>query len=188
MKAILMSIQSKWLAKIIDGDKSAELRKRFPKDYRGWVYLYCTKAKPYLLRFFWRYFMSKRARAFEGKKTGEYEAIQLMINERLLRMSDFLLENDYSDVLGESIGYFYGLENDSSYSFIGLVLLSRVELESVAYKATTLPLSYRSLTRRAKRTTNQIKSSRFEVVLVASIFMRLFLQALLLCTQGNVGL
>lgn len=62
--------------------------------------------------------MSKRARAFEGKKTGEYEAIQLMINERLLRMSDFLLENDYSDVLGESIGYFYGLENDSSYSFI----------------------------------------------------------------------
>jgi predicted transcriptional regulator len=42
MKAILMSIQSKWLAKILDGEKTIELRKRFPKDYRGWVYAYCT--------------------------------------------------------------------------------------------------------------------------------------------------
>ena len=44
MKSILMSIQSKWLAKILNGEKTVELRKRFPKDYRGWVYLYCTKA------------------------------------------------------------------------------------------------------------------------------------------------
>lgn len=56
MKAILMSIQSKWLAKILNGEKTVELRKRFPKDYRGWVYLYCTKAKPYLIRFFGRHF------------------------------------------------------------------------------------------------------------------------------------
>lgn len=48
MKAILMSIQSKWLCEILNGRKTIELRKRFPKDYRGWVYLYCTKAKPYL--------------------------------------------------------------------------------------------------------------------------------------------
>lgn len=48
MKAILMSIQSKWLVKILNGWKTVELRKRFPKDFRGWVYLYCTKAKPYL--------------------------------------------------------------------------------------------------------------------------------------------
>lgn len=48
MKAILMSIQSKWLAKILNGEKTVELRKRFPKDYRGWVYLYCTLGRPYL--------------------------------------------------------------------------------------------------------------------------------------------
>lgn len=58
MKAILMSIQSKWLCEILDGLKTAELRKRFPKDYRGWVYLYCTKGKPYLLRLFGRYFIT----------------------------------------------------------------------------------------------------------------------------------
>ena len=60
MKSILMSIQSKWLAKILDGEKTIELRKRFPKDFRGWVYLYCTKDKKQPLASFrfiegWRY-------------------------------------------------------------------------------------------------------------------------------------
>jgi len=43
MKAILMSIRPKWVAKILNGEKTEEIRKRFPKDYRGWVYMYCTK-------------------------------------------------------------------------------------------------------------------------------------------------
>lgn len=38
-----MSIKSKWVAKILNGEKTIEIRKRFPKDYRGWVYIYCTK-------------------------------------------------------------------------------------------------------------------------------------------------
>lgn len=43
MKSILMSIRPKWVAKILNGEKTLELRKSFPKDYRGWVYIYCTK-------------------------------------------------------------------------------------------------------------------------------------------------
>lgn len=43
MKAILMSIKPEWVAKILNGEKTIEVRKRFPKDYRGWVYIYCTK-------------------------------------------------------------------------------------------------------------------------------------------------
>ena len=39
-----MSIKPKWVAKILNGEKTLELRKSFPKDYRGWVYIYCTKA------------------------------------------------------------------------------------------------------------------------------------------------
>ena len=42
-KAILMSIQPKWVAKILNGEKNIEVRKKFPKDYVGWVYIYCTK-------------------------------------------------------------------------------------------------------------------------------------------------
>lgn len=48
-KAILMSIQSKWLVKILNGEKTMEIRRsvpdcKLPID----VYLYCTKSKPYI--------------------------------------------------------------------------------------------------------------------------------------------
>lgn len=43
MKAILISIKPQWVAKILNGEKTIEIRKRFPKDYVGWVYIYCTK-------------------------------------------------------------------------------------------------------------------------------------------------
>jgi len=46
MKAILMSIRPEWVAKILNGIKTLEIRKKFPKDYVGWVYIYCTKGKP----------------------------------------------------------------------------------------------------------------------------------------------
>lgn len=42
-KSILMSIQPQWVAKILNGEKTIEVRKRFPKDFVGWVYIYCTK-------------------------------------------------------------------------------------------------------------------------------------------------
>jgi len=43
MKAILMSIRPQYVAKILNGEKTIEIRKKFPKDYVGWVYIYCTK-------------------------------------------------------------------------------------------------------------------------------------------------
>ena len=42
-KAILMSIRPKWVAKILNGEKTIEIRKKFPIDYVGWVYIYNTK-------------------------------------------------------------------------------------------------------------------------------------------------
>lgn len=48
MKAIIISIKPKFCAKIMNGDKTIEVRKLFPKKYVGWVYIYCTKGKPYL--------------------------------------------------------------------------------------------------------------------------------------------
>lgn len=37
MKAILLSVQSKWVEKILNGTKTIEIRKRVPKDFNGWV-------------------------------------------------------------------------------------------------------------------------------------------------------
>ena len=42
-KSILLSIKPEWVAKILNGEKTIEIRKKFPKDYVGWVYIYCTK-------------------------------------------------------------------------------------------------------------------------------------------------
>ena len=45
-KAILISIRPEHVAKILNKKKTIEIRKKFPKDYVGWVYIYCTKNKP----------------------------------------------------------------------------------------------------------------------------------------------
>ena len=42
-KAILISIKPQWVSKILNGEKTIEIRKKFPSDYVGWVYIYCTK-------------------------------------------------------------------------------------------------------------------------------------------------
>lgn len=47
-KAILISIQPQHVLNIITGEKTLELRKSVPKNFEGWVYIYCTKVKPLL--------------------------------------------------------------------------------------------------------------------------------------------
>lgn len=46
MREILISIQPQWVAKILNGDKTVEIRKTAPKcDLPAKVYIYCTKSK-----------------------------------------------------------------------------------------------------------------------------------------------
>lgn len=45
MKSILLSIRPEWVEKILNGEKTIEVRKLFPKKYVGWVYIYCTKGE-----------------------------------------------------------------------------------------------------------------------------------------------
>ena len=42
-RAILLPIHPNYLLYILKGKKTLEIRKKFPKDYVGWVYIYCTK-------------------------------------------------------------------------------------------------------------------------------------------------
>ena len=47
MKAVLISIQPKWVEKIANGEKTIEVRKTKPKLETPFkVYIYCTKGKP----------------------------------------------------------------------------------------------------------------------------------------------
>ena len=45
MKAILLSINPEHALNILNGKKTLELRKRVPKGFIGWVYVYVTKGK-----------------------------------------------------------------------------------------------------------------------------------------------
>ena len=50
MKSILISIKPEWVAKILNGNKTIEIRKTFPKcELPIDVYIYCTKDKDNLL-------------------------------------------------------------------------------------------------------------------------------------------
>lgn len=52
MKAMILCLSPKECVKLLNGDLSILVRKRFPKDYVGWVYIYCTKDKKIFLRDF----------------------------------------------------------------------------------------------------------------------------------------
>ena len=49
MKAVMISIQPKWVEKIASGQKTLEVRKTAP-EVPFKAYIYCTKAKPYLYK------------------------------------------------------------------------------------------------------------------------------------------
>ena len=49
MKAIMLSVQPKWVEKILNGEKTIEIRKTKPNcELPIKVYIYCTKGNPYL--------------------------------------------------------------------------------------------------------------------------------------------
>lgn len=45
MKSVLLSVRPQYVAKILNGEKTIEIRKKFPSDYVGWVYIYVTQGK-----------------------------------------------------------------------------------------------------------------------------------------------
>ena len=106
MKAILMSIRSQHLANILNGIKTIELRTRFPKDFRGWVYLYCTKGKPYLTRIYGEWDLTKygceespsgNVRTVNGKVVCRFWVDN--VEEIVL---EYILENEQFEVVFEN--------------------------------------------------------------------------------------
>ena len=51
-KALMISIRQEHAFKILTGKKTLEIRTWIPKGYVGWVYVYVTKGKPYLVKFY----------------------------------------------------------------------------------------------------------------------------------------
>lgn len=68
MKSILLTVHSKILTNILNGNADTLIRKLFPKDYVGWVYIYCTKGRPILMKAGKEYFTSQNV-CLAGVKT-----------------------------------------------------------------------------------------------------------------------
>lgn len=80
-KAILISVKPKWVAKILNGEKTIEIRKTRPNcDLPIDVYIYCTKEETY-----WKYpyLNEKNVRKKYGicDWWGEYSKDTILINE-----------------------------------------------------------------------------------------------------------
>ena len=76
MKAVMISIKPKYVAKILNSEKTIEVRKVFPKEYKGWVYIYCTK--------------DKENELLKGYKVYDREEIKYIAQGGTLTLSDFL--------------------------------------------------------------------------------------------------
>lgn len=49
MKSVLISIRPEWVEKIVNGEKTIEVRKSAPKELPFKAYIYCTKDRKNLL-------------------------------------------------------------------------------------------------------------------------------------------
>ena len=79
MKSIVISIKPKWVAKILNGEKTLEIRKSFPKcELPCEVYIYCTKDKKELRLFdkeICEQFKVDRARVYSLEQQKYYTAL-----------------------------------------------------------------------------------------------------------------
>lgn len=67
-KALMIAMQPQHVVNVLNGDKDRELRTWIPKDYVGWVYVYVTKCKPYLVDFREESMMEQKYELFHNKK------------------------------------------------------------------------------------------------------------------------
>ena len=108
MKAILMSVHAKWCAKIMNGDKTIEVRKSKPNvDLPIDVYIYCTKSN--YLGFISNRYIGKVVAKFTLNKVEEIDKYQSM--NPLYTLPACLTANEWCDYLGEKVGYAWHISN-----------------------------------------------------------------------------
>lgn len=101
MKSILLSIRPEWVAKILNEEKTIEVRKQFPKDYVGWVYIYCSKDSKNILCHYYdgHWFTTKDKNnnwkmCMNGKVIARFwcDKVEEMLNYGLARRSEIMMK------------------------------------------------------------------------------------------------
>lgn len=108
MKAILISINPKWVEKILNGEKTIEIRKTLPKcDLPIDVYVYCGKAKTTFEKTLVRYRDEKVVAKFTLNKVNAFFSYDETFLEDSCLTSDEL--EDYAD--NKNILYAWHIDN-----------------------------------------------------------------------------
>lgn len=124
MKAILMSIRPEWVAKILNGEKTLEVRKSYPKSKLPIeVYIYCTKGgallfKEYSTNSYWAEEENKNYRphyALNGKVVGYFTLNKVSrtyeFYEQELLDKACLSDNELFAYLKHDEGYAWHIDN-----------------------------------------------------------------------------
>lgn len=123
MKSIIISIKPEWVAKILNGEKTIEIRKTAPKcDLPIELYIYCTKSKDFLLdrdqnffvwdkhehHYLYEYEEEPKKHYFQGKIVAKFTLREVEIfddfDEELCNRA-CLDRGQILDYLGTKLGY-----------------------------------------------------------------------------------
>lgn len=89
--AVLISIKPEWVCKILNGEKTIEIRKTTPKcDLPIDVYIYCTKAKPNLYRHIRQEFFHRKTTLKAGLWNGKVVAKFTLRNVEEIKPFSFM--------------------------------------------------------------------------------------------------
>ena len=118
MKAIMISIQPRYLKDILNGEKTLEIRKTFPKcDLPIVVYIYCTQGKPYIKECKGFRYIGDKEIANQG-----YYLNGKVVAKFTLNKVDIIKPNEYD--------YFYPNDKGVNKSLEDLSCLTKKELHS----------------------------------------------------------
>ena len=119
MKAIMISIQPQWVEKILNKEKTIEIRKTMPKcELPCKIYIYCTKSKPTLQYFYnWQNYkpISEHSTWAAGRtlNVGEYgngkvvaEFILNKVEQYGYVYSPSMFINDYRKIIDDTFTYY----------------------------------------------------------------------------------
>lgn len=117
-KAIMISIKPKWVVKILNGEKTIEIRKTCPKcDLPIDVYIYCTKIKEasYVAnkegKVVAKFTLNRVEEILSAKTIGVPICFTKSLLEKDLCIATCLTPYDFDNYLGDKLGYAWHISN-----------------------------------------------------------------------------
>lgn len=141
-KAILMSIQPKWLVKILNGDKTIEIRKTMPKcELPIDVYLYSTKDKSHLYfgdltrQYETDSYKNKWGDELNGKVVAKFtlNKVEVIADEEVVKVDELLKKSCL--IIDELFEYMVWDEKSYAYHIDNLVIFDKPMQLSEFYKS-----------------------------------------------------